>query len=60
VEVANLLDAPHGFLRFQPVHGGLDSRVGWPMFFRKSFLNVANGGLSLSSELLHDLQFQLG
>src|SRR5580700_6000255 len=59
VEVANLLDAPHGFLPFQTIDGGLNRCVGRPAFFGERFLNLADRGIAAGPQRLHDLQLKL-
>ena len=59
METANLLDAAHGILSFQAINGGLDGRVSWSVLFGKSFLDLADRGLALNPQGLHDLKFEL-
>src|SRR6266481_1046352 len=59
MKVADLFDAAYSFLPFQAINGCLDRGIGWPVFFGKSFLNFANGGIAASPQRLHNLQLQL-
>src|SRR5579862_5275634 len=53
------LRAPHRLLELQPVHRGLNGRVGRPVSFRKSLLNLPNRRRAFVPERLHNLHFQL-
>src|SRR5258708_989301 len=59
MEVTDLPDAADGFLSFEAINGGLDGRVSWSVLFGKSFLDLADRGLALNPQGLHDLKFEL-
>ena len=60
VKVTHLPDATHSILRFQAINGCLDRCLGRSAFFGESLLNLADGGLALTPQHLHDLKLELG
>ena len=57
VRVADLANAAHRVLAFEPVHGGLNRRVGRTRFW-KCLLNLADGCFPLRPQRFKDLKLE--
>src|SRR5262245_56630502 len=57
--VADLFDAPDGFLDFEPAHNRLDGGVGGPADGRERLLDLADRRRTEGPERVHDLQLEL-
>src|SRR5271168_85426 len=60
MEVAHFLDAAQSLLSFQPIDGGLNGGVGWPVAFWKCLLDLADGSGAAGPQRIHDLKLEFG